>query len=158
MVEDLSSEQIIQISSDNYPITIRAEGLNITIRDMINGELLNEELKNGEEIRITNNKITSIEVSGRITGGLPVSYELYQNYPNPFNPSTTIKFAIPKESNVNLSIYNVLGELVSTIVNEEMKPGYYEYEFDASQFASGVYLYRIKAGEYVETKKMVLMK
>ena len=133
IVEDLSSEQIIQISSDNYPITIKAEGINITIRDRINGELLNEELKNGEEIRITNNKITSIEVTGRITGGLPISYELYQNYPNPFNPSTTIKFAVPKESDVNLSIYNVLGELVSTLVNEEMKPGYYEYEFNASQ-------------------------
>ena len=91
LVEDISSEKIIRISSDNYPITIKAEGLSITVRDRINGKLLNEELNNGEEIRITNNKITSIEVTGRITGGLPVIYELYQNYPNPFNPSTTIK-------------------------------------------------------------------
>ena len=158
LVEDISIEKIIQISSNNYPITIRAEGVNLIVKDRINGELLNEELKNGEEIRITNNKITTIEVTGRITGGLPVSYELYQNYPNPFNPSTTIKFAVPKESNVNLSIYNVLGELVTTLVNEQMKAGYYQHEFDASSLASGVYLFRIKAGSFVETRKMVLIK
>jgi len=158
IAEDLISEKIILISSDKYPITIRAEGLSLTVRDRINGKLLNEELNTGEELTITNNKITSIEVTGTISGGLPVSYELYQNYPNPFNPSTTIKFAIPKESNVNLSIYNVLGELVSTLVNEEKKPGYYKYKFNASAFASGVYLYRIKAGSFIETKKMVLMK
>jgi len=88
----------------------------------------------------------------------PTKYKLNQNYPNPFNPSTTIKFAVPYESNVNLSIYNVLGELISTLVNEQKKPGYYEYEFNASTLASGVYLYRIKAGSFVETKKMALMK
>ena len=158
LAENLSSEQIIQISSDSYPITIRAEGLNIAVRDIINGELLNEELKNGEEIRITNNKITSIEVSGKIIGGLPISYELYQNYPNPFNPTTTIKFAVPKESQVDLSIYNILGELVSTLVNEELKPGYYEYEFNAPSLSSGVYIYRINTGDFVQSKKMVILK
>jgi photosystem II stability/assembly factor-like uncharacterized protein len=158
IAEDISSEQIIQISSDSYPITIKAEGLNITIRDRVNGKLLNEELTNGEKIRITNNKITSIEISGKIMGGLPVSYELYQNYPNPFNPSTTLKFAIPKESEVHLSIYNVLGELVTTLVKEQMKAGYYKYEFNALTLASGVYIYRIKAGDFIQTKKMVLLK
>lgn len=158
LAENLSGEKIIQISSDDYPISIKTEGLNITVRDRINGELLNEELKDGEEIRIANNKITSLEIAGRITGGLPVSYELYQNYPNPFNPSTKIKFAIPKESSVNLSIYNVLGELVSILVNEQKKPGYYVYDFDASRLASGIYLYRITAGNYTETKKMLVIK
>jgi len=157
-VESLNSEKIILISSDKYPITIRAEGLSLTVRDRINGKLLNEELNTGEELTITNNKITSIEVTGTITGGLPVSFELYQNYPNPFNPSTTIKFAVPKESNVNLSIYNVLGELVSTLVSEQKKPGYYEYKLNSSNLASGIYLYRIKAGDFIKTKKMVLIK
>ena len=83
---------------------------------------------------------------------------MYQNYPNPFNPTTTIKFAVPKESNVNLNIYNVLGELVSTLVNEQMKPGYYEYGLDATNLASGVYLYKLQAGSFVETKKMILLK
>ncbi len=89
---------------------------------------------------------------------IPIRFELSQNYPNPFNPITTIKFAVAKESNVNLNIYNVLGELVSTLVNEELKAGYYEYDFNASILASGVYLYRISAGDFVETKKMVLLK
>ena len=96
-VEDLSSVKEILISSESYPISISTEGINITVRDRITGTILNEDLNDGEEIRITNNKITSIEVSGRIIGELPISYELYQNYPNPFNPSTTIKFAVPKE-------------------------------------------------------------
>ncbi|RKY97823.1 MAG: hypothetical protein DRQ13_04195 [Ignavibacteriae bacterium] len=98
-----------------------------------------------------------VDVENQLSG-LPKEYKLTQNYPNPFNPSTTIKFAVPIESNVNLSIYNVMGELVSTLVNEQKKPGYYEYEFNASTIASGVYLYRIKAGSFVETKKMALMK
>ncbi len=111
-----------------------------------------------------NNQITGISVNFNATGVedeeliIPDEIILYPNYPNPFNPSTTIKFAVPKESNVNLSIYNVLGELVSTLVNEQMKPGYYEYKFDASNLASGVYLYRIKAGSFVQSKKMILMK
>ncbi|MCU0332156.1 MAG: YCF48-related protein [Ignavibacteriaceae bacterium] len=98
----------------------------------------------------------------------PKQFVLYQNYPNPFNPITTIKFAIPKESDVNLSIYNVLGELVTTLVNEQMKAGYYDYEFstidgsvsngDVFNLASGVYLYTIKAGDFVESKKMILIK
>jgi hypothetical protein len=92
------------------------------------------------------------------TNGLPDKFVLYQNYPNPFNPSTKIKFSVSQESNINLSIYNVLGEMVATLVNEQLKPGYYEYEFNAEQFSSGVYLYKIIAGNFVETKKMVLMK
>ena len=112
-------------------------------------------------------------VSGEL---IPAEYALEQNYPNPFNPSTKIKFAVPKESNVNLSVYNVLGELVTTLVNGQMKAGYYEYEFsaiggssssgNAVNLSSGVYLYRIKAGDpsassgqdFVETRKMVLVK
>ena len=107
----------------------------------------------------------------------PVSeFALEQNYPNPFNPTTTIKFSIPKETPVNLSIYNILGEQVKELKNEVMKPGYYEVEFsakggsasggNASQLASGVYFYRIKAGDpstssgqvFIQTKKMILLK
>ena len=112
-------------------------------------------VKSGEEITISNAQINKLMVTGEI---IPDVYVLEQNYPNPFNPSTKIKFSISKESNVNLSIYNVLGELISSLVNEQMKPGYYEYDFNASNLATGVYLYRIKAGNFVETKKMILMK
>ena len=86
------------------------------------------------------------------------SYELEQNFPNPFNPATTIKFSIPKEIQVNLVTYNILGEKVKDLKNEVMKPGYYEVEFNASALSSGVYFYRIKAGDFVRTKKMLLLK
>ncbi|MDY0081888.1 MAG: YCF48-related protein [Ignavibacteriaceae bacterium] len=158
MLENLNNEQIIQIRTKNYPVTIKALGIDLTIRDVINGKILNAELKNGEELKITDSRITAIEVLGKVISGVPVSYELYQNYPNPFNPVTTIKFALPKESNVNISIYNILGELVTTLVNGQMKAGYYEYEFNASQFSSGVYIYKIKADNFIQSKKMTLMK
>ncbi len=158
LLENLNGSKIILISSDKYPITIKAESVSITIRDVINGNLLNEELEDGEEITITNNQISSIEITGELTAGLPITYELYQNYPNPFNPTTTIKFALPDESNVNLSVYNVIGELVQTLVNDQMKPGYYEFEMNGNNLASGIYIYRIKTGSFIDSKKMVLMK
>jgi photosystem II stability/assembly factor-like uncharacterized protein len=88
----------------------------------------------------------------------PNEFSLEQNYPNPFNPATTIKFSIPKEVQVNLVIYDIPGEKVKELKNEVMKTGYYEVNFDASALASGVYFYRIKAGDFVQTKKMILLK
>jgi len=158
LVEALSGEKVIFLSSDKYPITIKAEGLNITLKDRINGELLNEELNSGEEIRITNNKITSIEVTGTITGGAPVSYELYQNYPNPFNPVTKIEYSIPRNEQVVLKVYNALGEEITTLVNERKSAGIYSVDFRSEGLSSGIYLYQITAGEFVDTKKMLLIK
>jgi len=88
----------------------------------------------------------------------PESYLLYQNYPNPFNPSTTIKFEIPKTAFVTLKIYNILGQEVAELVNEEKQPGVYEVNWNASGFASGVYFYQLRAGSFVETKKMILLR
>ena len=88
----------------------------------------------------------------------PNSFTLYQNYPNPFNPSTTIKYSIPRRTNVTLKVFDVLGSEVATLVKIEQPQGNYEVEFDATSLASGIYLYRIKAGDFVETKKMVLLK
>jgi hypothetical protein len=90
--------------------------------------------------------------------GLPKVYELAQNCPNPFNPQTTIKFALPKESKVSLKIYDVLGREVMTLVDRTMSPGVYDVVLDASNIASGVYFYRLTAGEFVQTKKLVLLK
>ncbi|GBD86208.1 hypothetical protein BMS3Abin03_00118 [bacterium BMS3Abin03] len=86
-----------------------------------------------------------------------LSYELYQNYPNPFNPQTTIKYQIPELSLVALKVFDVLGSEVVTLVNEEKQTGTYEVEFDATGLPSGVYFYQIKAGNYIETKKMLLL-
>jgi len=89
---------------------------------------------------------------------IPDSFELSQNYPNPFNPSTTISFAIPKSANVELSVYNVLGEKVAELVNGSLSAGYHSVTFDASYLTSGIYIYRISAGNNVSVKKMMLMK
>jgi len=87
-----------------------------------------------------------------------VEFELHQNYPNPFNPSTTIKWQQPKLGFVTLKIYDVLGREVTTLVNEELAAGKHETIFDASLLPSGVYFYQLKAGEFIQTKKMLLIK
>jgi hypothetical protein len=85
------------------------------------------------------------------------SFQLFQNYPNPFNPTTTIEFALPHPEFTTLKIYNILGEEVTTLVSEKLVAGKHKYEWDVIGLASGVYLYRIQAGDYVESKKMVLL-
>ena len=88
----------------------------------------------------------------------PLNFSLSQNYPNPFNPSTKIKYDLPKESMVQLIIYNILGEKVAELVNTFQKAGSYNVEWNANKFASGVYIYRIKAGDFISSKKLVLLK
>jgi flagellar hook assembly protein FlgD len=83
---------------------------------------------------------------------------LYQNYPNPFNPSTIITYSLALHLHVCLSIYNTLGQLVTTLVQGEQDAGYHSVRFDGSNLASGVYFYRLQAGTYVETKKLLLLK
>jgi predicted outer membrane repeat protein len=101
---------------------------------------------------------------GKIVSGiedhseLPRAYALYPAYPNPFNPATTIKFDLPQTSQVILAIYNILGEKVKTLVTDRLPAGTYEYQWDASQFASGIYLYQLRANKYVNTRKIILIK
>jgi len=89
---------------------------------------------------------------------IPVKYELSQNFPNPFNPTTQIRFALPKASTVEIYLFNVMGQKVATILDEYEPAGYHTINFDASQMASGVYFFSIKAGEFKDIKKMILMK
>ncbi len=89
---------------------------------------------------------------------IPREYKLYQNYPNPFNPSTEINFDIIKDGNVKISIYNVLGQEVATIVNENVKPGKYKADFNAENLASGIYFYKLVTNDFVNIKKMVVVK
>lgn len=86
------------------------------------------------------------------------SYDLGQNYPNPFNPITKINYSIPKSSNVKINIFDILGQKVESLVNEKQDAGTYSVEFDASNLSSGVYYYKIEAGEYTSVKKMTLVK
>jgi photosystem II stability/assembly factor-like uncharacterized protein len=99
--------------------------------------------------------ITSVPVP---CGNIPSEFVLEQNYPNPFNPSTKIQYELQKESEVKLFIYNVLGEKVAELVNTIQKAGKYEVEWNARKFASGVYIYQIKAGEFISSKKILLLR
>jgi hypothetical protein len=98
--------------------------------------------------------ITDVE-SGRL---LPSSFALLQNYPNPFNPSTTIRYELPGTSHVILSVYDMLGREVSVLVNDRREAGVYEVKFDGSNLASGVYIYRLQAGNFVQSKRFILLK
>ena len=89
---------------------------------------------------------------------VPDQFKLYQNYPNPFNPTTTIEFELPQTELVTLKIYNILGEEITTLISERLSAGKYKYKWDAGSLSSGVYLYKIHAGVYVEAKRMVLLR
>ncbi len=95
---------------------------------------------------------------GSDDAALPNHYELYQNYPNPFNPATTIEYQIPEESFVKLKVYDIIGNEVATLVNEKKEPGDYTVSFNAKNIVSGVYIYTLKAGNFSETRKMILIK
>jgi hypothetical protein len=88
----------------------------------------------------------------------PVQFELSQNYPNPFNPSTTINFSLPQSSNVTLKVFNTLGQEVKTLINQNMESGAHSISFDASELNSGIYFYKLDAGQFSEVRKMTLIK
>ena len=94
----------------------------------------------------------------KVENALPMEYTLSQNYPNPFNPSTVIEFSLPKQSKVTLTVYNLLGQQVATLVNATLGAGSYTTEFNASKLASGTYIYRLTADNFVKTSKMLLIK
>jgi hypothetical protein len=103
--------------------------------------------------------LTSFELGENVGASqLPVAFDLNQNYPNPFNPTTTIRFTLPKTSPVQLEIYNVMGQSVRVLVNEVREAGYYSQVFDAHNLASGVYFYRLQAGDFIATKSFILMR
>ncbi len=88
----------------------------------------------------------------------PKEFSLSQNYPNPFNPNTVIKYQLPISSQVAIKVYDLLGNEIKTLVNEEKPAGFYEVEFNASNLSSGFYIYKITAGNFIQTKKMIVLK
>lgn len=115
---------------------------------------------NGYYTRVTDILIKNFgaEIFAQEEELLPKEYTLYQNYPNPFNPVTTIKYDLPNNGNVSLIVYDILGRKVKTLINRNQNPGRHEVSWDASSVASGIYIYQLRASDYVDTKKMILLK
>ncbi|HMQ79640.1 MAG TPA: M14 family zinc carboxypeptidase [Ignavibacteria bacterium] len=109
-----------------------------------------------DDVKLTNYCGSLVGVTGN--NNIPLVYSLEQNYPNPFNPATVIKYQIPKASNVKISIFDILGKEVASLINGRVEAGYHQVEFDGSNFASGLYLYKIEAEGFTDVKKMILVK
>jgi hypothetical protein len=107
-----------------------------------------------DKIEIVDPSIVSVK-SEKIAN----NYILHQNYPNPFNPVTAIKYSLPsKVKNVMFKVYDILGREIATLVNEKQRPGSYEVTWDAGEQTSGIYFYQLQTGDFLETKKMILLK
>jgi len=132
---------------------------------------IKDDFESESEIEITNAEIVDIKgeaynlnlINGKVIKGspsivLPEEYSLEQNIPNPFNPITEIRFSLPEASDVCLEIFNIMGQRVQTLVNEPLEAGYHSYTWNAGSYASGVYFTRLRAGTFVDTKKMILLK
>jgi hypothetical protein len=156
IAEDINSTiKTIEMSGITYPLTVRVENMDIRLQDET-GKQINVNVKAGKDIVISDATITKLMVSGEL---IPAKYALEQNYPNPFNPSTVIEFSLPENvGNVKLSIYNVLGERVAELVNTALVAGKYNYQWNASNVATGMYIYELRTDKFVSVKKMMLMK
>jgi hypothetical protein len=156
IAEDLNSAiKTIDMSGVTYPLTVRVEGMDIRLMDET-GKTVNVNLKDGEDVVINDATINKLMVSGEM---IPAEYALEQNYPNPFNPSTMIEFSLPENvGNVKLSIYNALGEKVAELVNTALTAGKYQYQWNAQNVATGMYIYELRTDKFVSVKKMLLLK
>jgi hypothetical protein len=106
------------------------------------------------EKKLNNSNVVSVDNPA----DLPTEYSLSQNYPNPFNPTTTIQYSIPKDEFVKLTVYDITGKVVKELVSGHKTAGRYSVEFNASSYSSGIYYYRLEAGQYNSTQKMLLIK
>ncbi|MDD5362480.1 MAG: T9SS type A sorting domain-containing protein [Ignavibacteria bacterium] len=122
----------------------------ITVRDYV--------LEVNGQVLVMGNKMLNRKITGKEQNGIPDKFSLSQNYPNPFNPVTKINYGVPKQSLVSIKVYDLLGREVATLVNEAKNPGMYTVEFNGSNFASGIYFYRITAGTFTDVKRLVLIK
>lgn len=160
-VENLNNDNFeIKISCDNYPILVSLKSKTndedqIFLLEMYVKNSKNEVvLKNGSSFTI-DSKVDKILLKKVI---FPKEFTLYQNYPNPFNPTTVIQFYIPETVKVELNVYNLTGQIVKTLINNELKAGFHKVEFNAGRFSSGVYLYEIRTPQFRDIKKMLLIK
>jgi subtilisin family serine protease len=157
-VSDLSDANLISIITNDFPVSItlrNSNGKSYQITDAINQQLFNQILTEGKTITIDNPLIDKLLLKEWKN---TLSYELMQNYPNPFNPKTVIQFIIPEKVFVNLSVYNSIGEKVAELINKELEAGIHQVDFDGSTLSSGIYFYKLSAGNFNQIKKLTLIK
>ena len=140
-----------QLDPGTYDLFVYRAGYMSAVRTVVLGTI---------NLDTINFHLDSLDIIGlqNISRSIPKEFSLAQNYPNPFNPATSILFSLSKAGHVELTVFNVLGQKVARLVNEDLKPGEYKYNFDAASLPSGVYFYRLKVNDFVDTKKMALIK
>jgi hypothetical protein len=149
----------------DYHMLLTAQPFDIAVDDshtvafgLVMGGSLAELQQHADIMDTIYNTEVVVGIEDFMSNVIPTKFSLAQNYPNPFNPTTTIIYGLRERTIVELKVYDVLGREIETIVNGEQNAGYYEIEFDASRLASGIYFYRLQAGNFIETKKMLLLK
>jgi hypothetical protein len=158
----------ILVHTNAYPLNLAweinpANGINYSfINDSGTGKISSILSGSGNKSlsQLNNNRIelfAKVDKNSALTN-IPTEYLLYQNFPNPFNPITTIKYDIVEIQDVEVTVYDVIGRKITTLVNEQQQPGKYEVKWDATNVSSGIYFYQLKTNDYVDTKKMILLK
>lgn len=148
--------QTILMSGIEYPVNVKVDNTNISLKDEF-GKNINTYLKAGNEITITEESVDKLFIS---SGNVITTeeYSLEQNYPNPFNPNTVIRWYTPVSGRQVLKVFDILGKEVVTLVDEHRDAGRYEVTFKATYLSSGLYIYKLQSGSFIETKKMLLLK
>jgi hypothetical protein len=152
----------VNVQTDAWPITVRWSISQVGCSyELVDGEggarLVRTPMKGNGELRLTS-PVGGFSVHSLGSDEAPVAFALRQNYPNPFNPSTTIAYDVPRDVHVRLRVFDVLGREVTTLVNETLKAGHQSIQWNSGGEASGLYFYRLEAGEFVATGRMLLLK
>ncbi len=156
LAEDEDFEELVIDETDIVDTEFKASELSSGTTYFWRVEAINEVGGSGwsESLSLSTKDLVSVDGEGEV----PDEFALGDNYPNPFNPDTRIRYDLPEQANVRLEVYNILGEHVRTLVDQSQQAGRYEITFDASNLSSGTYIYRIEAGNFVETKQMMFVK
>ena len=157
-----SDEITILIQATEFPISVEVNNPNFEeeyfIQEIADGiELKTHTIKDGVTIIIVNEKVSILKITKQQIE-LPTSFNLEQNYPNPFNPATTIKFSLPEAANVTINVFNTLGQKVTELVNTNLEAGWHNYQWNANNNASGIYIYELRTDKFVSMKKMILLR